>query len=204
MVNSNIKINQCRLIDLIEEDVLDAMRSMKTYVDITPGEFKEIFSLAYAMALKRIGSLKKAEEIMTSPVHCLRLTTPSSKAASSLAALNISGAPVIDDKGKICGVVSEKDYLKKMGLDGTASFMTVVAQCLDSSGCLVTGLRNVNVQALMSSPAITANAQTTVFEISEMFTEHSINRIPICNSNDQPIGIVTRTDLVAILCNIEG
>jgi CBS domain-containing protein len=194
--------DQCGFRDLSEEDVLDAMRSMQGYVDITPGTFREIYSLAYDLALKRIRTLGKAEEIMTSPVHCLHCEMSASEAATFMADLGISGAPVVDEQGIICGVVSEKDFLRKMGLPGTASFMTVVAQCLTVSGCLVADLRKLHVHELMSRPPVVATLDTTVAAISELFTKLSINRIPICDATGRPIGIVTRSNLVGSLCEM--
>jgi CBS-domain-containing membrane protein len=37
-----------------DEDILDAMKSIPGYLDITPGDFKEIFRYAYRHAIERI------------------------------------------------------------------------------------------------------------------------------------------------------
>ncbi|ACU90012.1 CBS domain-containing protein [Desulfomicrobium baculatum] len=192
--------DQCGFTDLTEEDVLDAMRSMQGYVDITPGTFREIYALAYDLALKRVRSLGTAEDIMTAPVHCLQKGMSASEAAALMAGLGISGAPVLDVEGRICGVVSEKDYLRKMGLPGTASFMTVVSTCLSTPGCMVTDVRKLLVDDIMSSPPVVASRETPVAELSEMLARHSINRLPICDEEGRPVGIVTRTDLVGSMC----
>lgn len=193
-------IDQCGFTDLTEEDVLDAMRSMQGYVDITPGTFREVYALAYDLALKRVRSLGKADDIMTAPVHCLQKGMSASEAAALMAGLGISGAPVLDGEGRICGVVSEKDYLRKMGLPGTASFMTVVSTCLSTPGCMVTDVRKLLVDEIMSSPPLVASRETPVAELSEMLARHSINRLPICDEEGRPVGIVTRTDLVGSMC----
>ena len=192
--------DQCGFTDLTEEDVLDAMRSMQGYVDITPGTFREIYALAYDLALKRVRSLGKAEDIMTAPVHCLHTGMSASEAAALMAGLGISGAPVLDGEGRICGVVSERDYLRKMGLPGTATFMTVVSTCLSTPGCMVTDVRKLLVDDIMSSPPVVASRETPVAELSEMLARHSINRLPICDDAGRPVGIVTRTDLVGSMC----
>ena len=192
--------DQCGFTDLTEEDVLDAMRSMQGYVDITPGTFREIYALAYDLALKRVRTRGKAEDIMTAPVHCLQKGMSASEAAALMAGLGVSGAPVLDGEGRICGVVSEKDYLRKMGLPGTASFMTVVSTCLSTPGCMVTDVRKLLVDDIMSSPPLVASRETPVAELSEMLARHSINRLPICDVEGHPVGIVTRTDLVGSMC----
>jgi CBS domain-containing protein len=192
--------DQCGFTDLTEEDVLDAMRSMQGYVDITPGTFREIYALAYDLALKRVKSLGKAEDIMTAPVHCLQKGMTASEAATRMAVLGISGAPVLDGEGRICGVVSEKDYLRKMGLPGTATFMTVVSTCLNIPGCMVADVRKLLVDDIMSTSPLVASRETPVAELSEMLARHSINRLPICDDEGRPVGIVTRTDLVDSMC----
>ena len=192
--------DQCRIIDLSEEDVLDAMRSLQGYVDITPGTFREIYQLAYAHASKRMAGAVLAKEIMTAPVLCLRHDMSAAEAAKFLADHGVSGAPVVDAEGKVCGVVSEKDFLRKMGLTADVSFMGVIAKCLHSPGCMVSGLRDLSVDDLMSAPPFTASEEISVSEISALFTEKAINRLPICDAAGRPVGIVTRTDLVGALC----
>lgn len=194
--------DHCDALDLSEDDVINAMRSMQGYVDITPGDFREIYSIAYDLALKRVRSLRKAEDAMTSPVHCLHREMSASEAATFMASHGISGAPVVDEKGAICGVVSEKDFLKKMGLPGTASFMAVVSRCMTIYGCLVSDLGGLSVRELMNCPPIVAAKETTLADISELFSKHSINRVPICDTDGRPIGIVTRTNLVGSLCEV--
>jgi len=193
---------QCAPLMLTDDDILEAMQAMQSYVDITPGTFKEIYSLSYDLALKRIRSLGKAEEIMTCPVRCLTRQMSITEAASIMAHFGISGAPVIDDYGVICGVVSEKDFLNKMDLPGTAGIMSVVRECLTANKCLVTGLRVLTVEDLMNRAPITANKDTSIAELSRVFTEHKINRIPVCNPEGLPLGIVTRSDLVNSICQL--
>ena len=194
--------DHCDALDLSEDDVINAMRSMQGYVDITPGDFREIYSIAYDLALKRVRTLWKAEDAMTSPVHCLHREMSASEAASFMASHGISGAPVVDENGTICGVVSEKDFLKNMGLPGTASFMAVVSRCMTIYGCLVSDLGGLSVRELMNCPPIVAAKETTLADISELFSKHSINRVPICDTDGRPIGIVTRTNLVGSLCEL--
>ena len=192
--------NQCDALDLTEDDVINAMRSMQGYVDITPGTFREIYTQAYNMALKRVWAMGRAEEIMSTPVHCLHIGMTASEAAGRLAELGVSGAPVLDSQGRVCGMVSEKDFLRIMGLSGSASVMGVVASCLNTSGCMVAELRHMSVDGIMNTPPIVVSRMTSVAEISEIFTRHAINRVPICDDNATPVGIVTRTDIVSFMC----
>ena len=193
--------NSCgTAIDISELDVIAAMKDIQGYIDISPGDFREVFQVAYNHALQRIKDSLKAQDIMTKPAHCVELHMDLIQAATFLADKGFSGAPVIDAGGKIVGVLSEKDFLAKMGLGQPTSFMQIVAHCLNNRGCMATSLRNHSVQEIMTAPAITAGPEMTMGAISALFVDKRINRLPIVDSEGRPVGIVTRTDLVQSYC----
>ncbi len=41
-------------VDISEHDVIKAMKLIEGYIDITPGDFKEVYQSAYAMAVERL------------------------------------------------------------------------------------------------------------------------------------------------------
>ncbi|MBU1565915.1 MAG: CBS domain-containing protein [Proteobacteria bacterium] len=194
------KDDLCSPINIAEEDILEAMSEIQGYLDISPGDFKEIFQFAYRHAVTRIMHSRKAAEIMTKQVHCVELAMDLRQVATFLAEKKISGAPVVDAEGKVVGVVSEKDFLLKMGVGKSASFMEIIAHCLNNKGCVATLLHNHNIGEIMSAPAVTAGPDMTIGAISALFADKRINRLPIVNRDDRPVGIVTRTDLVNSYC----
>lgn len=187
-------------LELSEADILEAMRALQGYVDITPGAFREIYHSAYTHAMQRLRTSIRAMDIMSTPAHCLDIGQDAVSAAKFLAEKGISGAPVVDADGVVRGVVSEKDFLRRMGLSSHASFMQVVARCLGNPECMVSGMRRLALKDLMTAPPITAAEDITAAEISALFAEKSINRLPICDAGGRPLGIVTRTDLISALC----
>lgn len=183
------------LVEISEQDVIEAMKALHGYIDITPGDFKEVYKAAYTLAVKRLLDTLKAEDIMSKPIHSINGDMELVDAAASLANKKISGAPVVDHDGKVIGVVSEKDFLKEMGFGTTPSFMQIANHCLNDKSCMIGKLRNRTVVDIMTSPAITAGPELTVRQVSALFTEKGINRLPIVATEQNPIGIVTRTDL---------
>ncbi len=190
----------CSPIDISELDILAAMKDIQGYIDISPGDFREIFQVAYSHAVHRLMDSRKASDIMTRPVHCIELEMDLVQTATFLADKGISGAPVVDADGRIAGVVSEKDFLARMGIGKSQSFMQIIAHCLHNKGCMATVLRNHAIQEIMTSPAITAGPEMTIGAISALFIDRQINRLPIVDGTDRPVGIVTRTDLVHSYC----
>ncbi len=190
----------CRPFTISEEDILEAMKDIPGYLDISPGDFQEIFQFAYRHAVARIMDSWKAVDIMTKEVHCVELAMDLRQAATFLADKKISGAPVVDGEGKVVGVVSEKDFLAKMGVGKAASFMQIIAHCLNNKGCVTTSLYNHGIGEIATTPAITSGPDMTVGAISTLFIDKRINRLPIVDSDGRPLGIVTRTDLVNSYC----
>jgi CBS domain-containing protein len=182
-------------VDISEHDVIKAMKLIEGYIDITPGDFKEVYQSAYAMAVERLLDSLTADKIMIKPVIFVDQEMTLVGAADLLADKQISGCPVVDSKGEIVGVVSEKDFLKEMGFGTTPSFMQLATHCLSSKSCMIRRLHNKTVGDIMTKPPITADPGITIGAISTLFAEHQINRLPIVDKEGHPIGMVTRTDL---------
>jgi CBS-domain-containing membrane protein len=190
--------------EISDADIVAAMGEISGYLDITPGDFKEVYLLAFRHARERLLHRVTAREIMTRDVVRVQVDTPLKEAAELLAQRGISGAPVVDDEGRVVGVISEKDFLRGLA-PGVSSFMGVVADCLQEGGCQALALREQKVADLMVSPAITVMEETPVLEIAGIFKEKDINRAPVLNSQGLLAGIVSRGDLLSLaVCPAEG
>ena len=194
------RIQECNPVDISDEDVLEAMKSLQGYIDITPGDFREVYRVAYALAMDRMMTSIKAKDIMTQPVHSLRADMDLIETVDLLAVHRISGAPVVDHLGRIIGVVSEKDIMKKMGDNRAGSFMEIIALCLKNKGCLAVPMRQRTVSDIMTSPAITIIPDMPIGDILAIISEKQINRLPVIGNDGKPIGIVARSDLVRAYC----
>jgi CBS-domain-containing membrane protein len=189
--------------DISDKDVLEAMKSIPGYLDITPADFRIIYLAAYRLAVKRLEQSVRAGDIMTHPVISLGPDASLAEAAEVLAGHRISGAPVVDGAGRVLGVVSEKDFLALMGASRGETFMRVVALCLGGQGCPGTSGRNRTVAEVMSAPAVTIGEGATLAEISALMTQKGINRLPVLDENGRLAGIVTRAALVTAACALE-
>jgi CBS domain-containing protein len=187
-------------VNMSDEDILDAMKSISGYLDITPGDFKEIFSYAYRHAVERIAQSLIAKDVMTVKVISVTSTTSLKETAATMADHGISGIPVIDDRETVVGVISEKDFLLHMGEKKTHSIMHVIAQCLSSKGCIAVSMRTGQAKDIMTSPARTVLETTSIFEIASIFAEKNINRVPVLDKNGHLVGIVARADIFRTTC----
>ena len=183
-------------VDIENEDIIAAMKEMRGYIDITPADFMEIYRFAYNHAVGRIARSMSAEDVMTREVITVFEDTALTEAAERMAEANISGIPVVDTNHSVIGVISEKDFLERMGASPTGSFMGVISQCLKNKGCLVLPIRGKSAGDIMSTPAVTVGPELPLAEISQIFREKQINRVPVVDSASNLIGIVSRGDIV--------
>lgn len=201
--SKNNAIDSCPM-DISDEDIIEAMKEISGYLDITPGDFKDMYRLAYQHAVERLVSSMKAGDIMNREVIYVKPDTGLKETAEKMAAGGISGVPVIDDDRRVVGVISEKDFLYQMGTENTGSFMGVIALCIERNGCSAISMRNQRAEDIMSSPAITVDETTPVSEVAGLFTDNSINRAPVIDADGKLLGIITRTDIIQSSCFKEG
>jgi len=187
-------------VDMSDEDILDAMKSIPGYLDITPGDFKEIFSYAYRHAIDRIAQALLAKDVMTTKVISVTPTTSLKETALAMATHGISGIPVIDDRKTVVGIISEKNFLFHMVEKKTSSIMDIIAQCLSNKGCIALPMRTGQAKDIMIAPVCTVFESTPIFEIASIFAEKNINRVPVLDKDDHLVGIVARADIFRTTC----
>ncbi len=97
------------------------------------------------------------------------------EAIEKMAEKNI-GALVVLDATKVLGIVSERDYTRKVILKGKSS-------------------KETQVREIMTNPVLTAGPDETVDACLRMMTQNRIRHLPILE-NDQLTGIISIGDLV--------
>jgi len=187
-------------VDMSDEDILDAMKSIPGYLDITPGDFKEIFNYAYRHAIDRIAQALQAKDVMTAKVISVTPTTSLKETALAMAAHGVSGIPVIDDRKTVVGIISEKDFLFHMVEKKTRSIMDIIAQCLSNKGCMAIPMRTGQAKDIMIAPVCTVFESTPIFEIASILAEKDINRVPVLDKDGHLVGIVARADIFRTTC----
>ncbi|HIJ56704.1 MAG TPA: CBS domain-containing protein [Deltaproteobacteria bacterium] len=198
----NLPLDPCP-VNMSDEDILEAMKEIHGYLDITPGDFKEIYGIAFRHAHQRLARTIRAEDIMTRKVITVERDTPLKDVAEILSRHDISGVPVIDDVRRVAGIISENDFIFHMGNQETRSFMGIVAQCLQSTGCIALTIRRQTAQDIMTSPAVTVSEASPLSEIASLLSEKNIRRVPVVTSDGALKGIISRVDLIQSFCSIE-
>ncbi len=123
-----------------------------------------------------------------------------SKVAGVLAEHGISAAPVVDAAGKLLGMVSEQDLMRRLGAheeDRRAWWLQMLAEGEDLAPDFVEYLKQEKRTAedLMTRDVVSVVEDTAVAEIVDLLAQHHIKRVPVLKEG-KVIGIVSRADIV--------
>jgi CBS domain-containing protein len=136
-------------------------------------------------------------EVMTTRVIWVKQDAPFKEIAAALREHRVSAFPVLDDQGKVIGVVSEADMLTKEalagGYDGMPGMITGLLRHKEQEKA-----RGVTAGDLMTRPAVTVGADDTVQDAARIMYKHKVKRLPAIDAAGHLIGIVSRTDVLSV------
>jgi CBS domain-containing protein len=105
----------------------------------------------------------------------------------------ISGLPVVDASGRLVGVVTEGDFLRRTDRD-RPRWISVL---LSDAGAQITAkqLHERRVEEAMSRNPVSVSVEASVEEVLQLLERHGIKRIPVV-ADGKVIGIVSRANLL--------
>jgi CBS domain-containing protein len=134
------------------------------------------------------------KDVMTTRVVALRKTADFKEIVSVLRRYRVSACPVIDDSDRVLGVVSEADLLYKQTEPDRPPALLRFRWRLDEeykSKAMTAG-------QLMTSPAVSVQPGLPVVDAARLMQDRLVKRLPVVNYDGQLIGIVTRSDVLAV------
>ena len=142
----------------------------------------------------------KAQDIMTLGVVSVQSNASVMRAVQLMLQNEISGLPVVDDKGSLVGIVTEGDFLRRGEL-GTQRKRPRWLEFLVGPGRLAEEYVHAcgrKVDEIMTPEPYTVSVDTPVDEIVRLMEKHRIKRLPVVE-NGKPVGMVSRANLLAAL-----
>lgn len=142
----------------------------------------------------------KAADVMTRDVLTIYADRPVGEVARLLLDRRISAVPVVDAAGRLLGIVSEGDLLRRVETDtqrrrsGWHALLTT-GQHLANEYVKAHARRAADV---MTRDVVTVLEDTRLGDIADLFEDHNIKRVPVMRDG-AVVGIVSRADLLRAL-----
>jgi CBS domain-containing protein len=125
--------------------------------------------------------------------------------AKILLANRISAAPVIDDQGRLVGIISEGDLVRRaeLGTHYRRSWWLELISGIDKEALAKIFLKSHGrkVRDVMTTNVVTAKPTTPLRDIATVLEKNRIKRVPIVVKG-QVVGIVSRANIIQALAEL--
>lgn len=145
----------------------------------------------------------KAADVMVSNVITVRPDQTVQDVAKILLSRRISAVPVVAEGGKLVGIISEADLVRRAET-GTERRRSSWLELLAGNAKLAKEYIRANarkVADVMTHDVVTATPDTPLKEIAGLLEKHRIKRVPIVEGG-KVVGIVSRANLLQGLASL--
>ncbi|MFB2646675.1 CBS domain-containing protein [Raphidiopsis sp. BLCC-F218] len=144
---------------------------------------------------------KTVAQVMTHNPIMVNPQTPLKQAIQILAEKQISGLPVVDDMGKLVGIISETDLMwQETGITPPAYIMFLDSVIyLQNPAAYERDLHKAlgqTVGEVMSNNPITISPDQSLKAAAKIIQDHKVRRLPVVDDAGTVIGILTRGDII--------
>jgi CBS domain-containing protein len=145
----------------------------------------------------------RAHQIMTRQVITVATGAPIVEAANTMLHNHISGLPVVDETGKLAGIISQGDFIRRAEI-GTQRKRGRWLKLLLGPGRVASDFvreRGRKVGEIMTLDLCTVTEDATLEDIVSLMEQNNVKRLPVMRG-DQLVGIVTRSNLLQAVAEL--
>jgi CBS domain-containing protein len=145
----------------------------------------------------------RAHQIMTRPVITILPDAPITEAANIMLQHRISGLPVVDAAGKLVGIVSEGDFIRRSEI-GTQRKRNRILKFILGPGQAATDFvheHGCKISEVMTTDPVTITEDTSLEAIVALMEKNKLKRLPVVKG-DRVVGIVSRANLLQAVASL--
>lgn len=145
----------------------------------------------------------RAHQIMTRPVITVTPETMIVEAANLMLQRHVSGLPVVDAAGKLVGIVSEGDFIRRSEI-GTQRKRGRWLKFILGPGKTASDFVHEHgrtVDEVMTKQPLTITEDTALAEIVDLMEKNNVKRLPVIGG-DKLVGIVSRANLLQAVASL--
>lgn len=180
-------------LELSNEDILDAMQHIPGFLDISTEDFREIYHLAHRHALTRLFGGVRAGTFMRVGIEPLHPDLPLDQAAGAMARQGLKSLPVADDDGRVVGMLTETDFLRRLKAD---TFLELLLRLVADVNGFSHRCHETPVSEAMAASPVTIDEQAGFFRIIRAFREHDGRSMPVVDRDGHLRGLLLRKDII--------
>jgi CBS domain-containing protein len=145
----------------------------------------------------------RAHEIMSRHVVTIGEDGSAIDAIKTMLSHHIGGLPVVDRAGKLTGMLSEGDFIRRveLGTDKRRRRWLSALAGADQTALDFARQHGRKVNQIMSPKPITIDEDTTLEQIVRLMESRDVNRFPVMRG-DEIVGMVTRSDFLSALASL--
>lgn len=139
-----------------------------------------------------------AQDVMVSPVVTVGENATVQDVARLLISERISAVPVVDAAGKLAGIVTESDLMRRAEIGTERHYSWWLSLLSDDRTLAADYVKShaTSVKDVMTRSVKTAAPETPLHEIAELFERHHIKRLPVVTNKGELVGIVSRANII--------
>ncbi|MFF1682939.1 CBS domain-containing protein [Streptomyces sp. NPDC058256] len=137
---------------------------------------------------------RTVSDVMTHTAVAVGRDAPFKEIVELMEQWKVSALPVLEGEGRVIGVVSEADLLPKEEFrDSDPDRFTQLSRLSDlaKAGAVTAG-------ELMTTPAVTVHADTTLPQAARILAQRKVKRLPVVDALGMLEGVVSRSDLLKV------
>jgi CBS domain-containing protein len=138
-----------------------------------------------------------ARDLMTQEVVAVPPSMEVTSLAGLLARRGISSAPVTDARGKLLGIVTEADLIRRLAgaAEPKVSWIRSLFQNTNRQAEQYARTHGMTARDVMTSSVVTVDPDASVEECARVMEQHGVKRLPVV-SDGRLAGIISRSDLL--------
>ena len=139
------------------------------------------------------------KDIMNATVITVSAETPVVDACRAMLDHAVSGLPVVNDDGKVVGMVTEGDIMRQFEMQGARHARSSIEP---ERGAQHKG-GQWSVAEIMATEVVSVEEGTPIGQLAALLEQRRIKRVPVLRSG-RLCGIVSRSDLLRVLLDELG
>jgi CBS domain-containing membrane protein len=183
-------------IELSDLDILDAMRHIPGYLDVSTEDFRLIYHLAHANAIDHLLGGMTPASLVRRDLAPLGGDLLMDQAARRIAESGYKGLPVVDAAQRVVGMLTETDFLRRLK---AASFLELMLRLLSDPGGFSHRCHETRVAEAMTQPVVTISVDAGFREVMDAFTRHPGRAMPVVDAQERFVGMLLRKDFLMAL-----